>query len=390
MAEERDFERTEPASQRRRDDARTEGHVPRSREVETCLLLLAVAAGFWVLGGKLSQDLSLFLASQLTFQRAQAFDPEALLQHIVTDLSGVLFAFAPLAIWVVLVALASPLLIGGWLFTAKSVTPDFSRLDPVRGLGRIFSVQAAAELTKAAGKAIVVGSVALIIVWHQKDLLITLSLEPLKVAAAHVAEVLLTSFLAMVGALCVVAVLDAPFQLWHYGRSLRMSREEVRQETKEMEGDPQIKARIRAQQREVARRRMMSEVPHADVVVTNPQHFAVALRYAEGEMRAPRVVAKGVDELATRIREVAAENNVPLLESPPLARALYRHTALGDEIPEALYTAVAEVLAYVFQLRAYKHDGRPYPAAPTDLVVPPHLDPNNEAATRGLNPGSDS
>jgi flagellar biosynthetic protein FlhB len=135
---------------------------------------------------------------------------------------------------------------------------------------------------------------------------------------------------------------------------------------------------------------MMSEVPYADVVVTNPQHFAVALRYTEGEMGAPRVVAKGVDELAKRIRDVATENNVPLLESPPLARALYRHTALGDEIPEALYTAVAEVLAYVFQLRAYRRDGRPYPTAPTDLVVPPHLDPKNEATTRGLNPGSDS
>lgn len=390
MSKEKDFERTEPASQRRRDDARGEGHIPRSREVETCLLLLAVASGFWLLGGKLTQDLRLFLVSQLTFGRAQAFDPEVLLQHLATDLGGVLFAFAPLAIWVVVVALVSPLLIGGWLFTAKSIRPDLARLDPFRGLSRIFSVQAAAELAKATGKAIVVGSVALIIVWQQKELLLTLSLEPLGVGAAHVAEALLTGFLATVGALCVVAFVDAPFQLWHYARKLRMSREEVRQETKEMEGDPQIKARIRAQQREVARRRMMSEVPHADVVVTNPHHFAVALRYAEGEMRAPRVVAKGIDELAKRIREVAAENNVPLLESPPLARALYRHTGIGDEIPEALYTAVAEVLAYVFQLRAFKQDGRPYPAAPTGLAVPSHLDPKNEVPTEGLKPDSDS
>jgi flagellar biosynthetic protein FlhB len=168
--------------------------------------------------------------------------------------------------------------------------------------------------------------------------------------------------------------------MWRYAKKLKMTRQEVRQESKESDGDPQIKAKIRAQQREMARRRMMAEVPNADVVVTNPTHFAVALKYTEGKMGAPRVVAKGADEVAAKIREIAAKNNVPLLEAPPLARALYKHAELGDQIPEALYTAVAEVLAYVFQLRAYGRHGGVRPQMPGDLAVPPQLDPLNPAA----------
>jgi len=379
LSEENDLERTEPASQHRREEARREGDVPRSKEVDTCLLLLSAAVGLWLLGGALARDLSLFLAAGLTFDRVHAFEPEILLNRLAADLGGVLLAFAPLAVLLVVVALVSPLLIGGWIFSTKQIKPDLSRLSPFRGLGNMLSVHAAAELAKAMGKAVIAGMVALMVVWHQKEALLTLSLEPLNLGSAHVGELLLKGFMATTGALCVIALVDVPFQLWHYARKLRMTREEMRQESKEMEGDPQIKARIRAQQREVARRRMMSEVPTADVVVTNPQHFAVALRYADGELGAPRVVAKGIDEVAKRIREVATEHNVPLLEAPPLARALYRHADLGDEIPEALYSAVAEVLAYVFQLRAYRQRGGAYPVAPTSLPIPPQLDPQSGA-----------
>jgi flagellar biosynthetic protein FlhB len=180
--------------------------------------------------------------------------------------------------------------------------------------------------------------------------------------------------------LAVIALIDAPYQMWHYANKLKMTREEVRQEHKEAEGDPHIKAKIRQLQREMARRRMMTEIPKADVVVTNPTHFAVALKYAEGKMRAPTVIAKGADDVAAKIREIAAENNVPLLEAPPLARALYKHTDLGDEIPASLYTAVAEVLAYVFQLRAFKKNGGMRPHEPDDIAVPPELDPLNPVA----------
>jgi flagellar biosynthesis protein FlhB len=388
MAEQNDFEKTEPASQRRLEDAREEGDVPRSREVETCLILLAAAGGLWFLGETLLGDLNRLLASGLTFDRTHAFESAVLLNQIAADIGGVLFAFAPLALLLVGAALVAPLLIGGWLFNTKSIKLDISRLSPLRGLRNMLSVRAGMELTKAVGKALLVGMIAVIVVWHQKEAALTLASEPLRVSAAHLGELLLRGFAATTAALSVIALADAPFQLWQYARKLRMTREEMRQETKETEGNPQLKARIRAQQREVARRRMMSEVPKADVVVTNPTHFAVALKYADGEMSAPKVVAKGVDQVAARIREIATENNVPLLAAPPLARALYRHTDIGDEIPEALYTAVAEVLAYVFQLRAYRRSGGTNPLAPNSLMVPPHLDPQKslsiEHADRGL------
>ena len=205
-------------------------------------------------------------------------------------------------------------------------------------------------------------------------------MEPLKSGTEHLGQLMLVSFLFIASGLVFIAAIDAPFQMWSYAKKLMMSRQDVKQESKETDGNPEIKAKIRQQQREIARRRMMSEVPTADVVVTNPTHYAVALKYSENGMRAPKVVAKGADEVAARIREIALENKVVLLEAPPLARALYRHTDLGDEIPEGLYIAVAEVLAYVFQLRTYSRHGGVRPTAPRDLDVPPQMDPLNPAA----------
>jgi len=176
----------------------------------------------------------------------------------------------------------------------------------------------------------------------------------------------------------VIAAIDAPYQMWQYANKLKMTRQEVIQESKEANGNPQIKAKIRQQQRAMARRRMMAEIPNADVVVTNPTHFAVALKYTEGGNGAPKVVAKGADEVAAKIREIAKEHNIPMLEAPPLARALFKHTDLGDEIPEALYGAVAEVLAYVYQLRTYRRDGGSRPEEPRELKVPEELDPKNK------------
>ena len=196
----------------------------------------------------------------------------------------------------------------------------------------------------------------------------------------HMAHLLLTGFIAITGGLIVIALIDAPYQLWQYNDKLKMTRQELRQESKESDGNPEIKGRIRNMQREMARRRMMANIPKADVVVTNPTHFAVALQYKSGSNGAPRVVAKGADEVAARIREIASENRVPLLEAPALARALHRHTELGDEIPQALYTAVAEVLAYVYQLRVYREQGGVMPDEPDELDVPPELDPQNPAA----------
>jgi flagellar biosynthetic protein FlhB len=185
-----------------------------------------------------------------------------------------------------------------------------------------------------------------------------------------------------VGSLGFIALVDAPYQMWHYANKMKMTRQEMIQESKESDGNPQMKAKVRQMQREMSKRRMMAAVPTADVVVTNPTHYAVALKYADGMGGAPQVVAKGSDEVAAKIREIARENKVALLEAPALARALHQHTEIGDEIPEALYSAVAEVLAYVFQLRAFNKAGGKYPDRPTKLAVPPELDPHNPASQK--------
>ncbi|HEY0847031.1 MAG TPA: flagellar biosynthesis protein FlhB [Noviherbaspirillum sp.] len=380
MAEDSDLEKTEPASPRRLEQAREEGDVPRSRELATCTVLLAAGLGFWISGETLVRRLGNVLASGFSFEREHAYDFNQLLMHLGVSLVDVVIGIAPLLGILMLVALASPLLIGGWLFTTKSLQPNFARMNPLSGLGNMFSVRALVELIKAIGKALLVGSIAWVVVSTQIDEMLTLSTEPLATGSAHLGHLLLTGFIAIVSGLVVIALIDAPYQMWHYANKLKMTREELRQESKESDGDPQVKARIRQMQREMARRRMMAEVPTADVVVTNPTHYAVALKYTDGKMRAPKVVAKGTDEVAAKIRELAAEHKVPMLEAPPLARALYRHTELGDEIPAALYTAVAEVLAYVFQLRAYGKNGGTRPVAPEKLDVPPELDPLNAPA----------
>jgi flagellar biosynthetic protein FlhB len=234
----------------------------------------------------------------------------------------------------------------------------------------------------------VVGVVAWIVVGREMNEVMSLASQPVEVGSGHLVDLLLTSFISIVGGLVLIAVIDAPYQMWHYSNKLKMTREEVRQEAKESDGNPEIKAKIRQTQREMARRRMMADVPTADVVVTNPTHYAVALKYSEGVMRAPKVVAKGADAIAARIRELATENKVLILESPVLARALFKHAEIGDEIPETLYTAVAEILAYVFQLRAFRAGSGMYPDLPGELDVPPQMDPLNPASQAAPKPGA--
>jgi len=378
MAEDSDLEKTEPASEKRLEQAREEGDVPRSRELSTCTILLAAGGALWAMGGTLVQQLNKNLITGLTLEREAAFDFNLLITKIGVNLLDVLLAFSPVVLVLLLVALGSPLLIGGWLFSAKALQPNFGRMNPISGLGNMISARAGVELLKAIVKTILVGSVAWVVIMGQKEAIFGLPLENLHAGMAHVGHMIAVCFMSIVAALVVIAAIDAPYQMWHYANKLKMTHQEVVQESKESNGNPQIKAKIRQQQREMARRRMMTEIPTADVIVTNPTHFAVALKYTEGGGGAPKVVAKGADEVAAKIRELGAEHNVPLLEAPPLARALYKHTELGDEIPEALYAAVAEVLAYVFQLRSYRERGGIRPEEPRELDVPAELDPNNQ------------
>jgi flagellar biosynthetic protein FlhB len=388
MAEDSDAERTEPASEKRLRQAREDGDIPRSREVATFTVLMTAGAGMWMLGGGLVNTLSSVLERGLSLDREQIYNPNVLVERILADVVRVLLACLPLAGAVMLMMLAAPLLIGGWNFSAKAFTPNFGKLNPMRGLGNMVSTNALVELLKAVAKTLLVGAVGWFVVMSQKDAVIGLVVEPFGTAAPHLGSILAKAFLTMVGALGAIAILDGPYQMWHYADKLKMTRQEVIQESKESDGNPQIKGKIRQMQREMAQKRMMSNVPTADVVVTNPTHFAVALKYADGQRGAPRVVAKGTDEVAAKIREIAKENKVALLEAPALARALYKHTEIDDEIPEALYSAVAEVLAYVFQLRAYsKGTLDQYPDRPKKLPVPPEMDPFNPASQK---PGTDA
>ncbi len=375
MAEDSELEKTEPASAKRLEKAREDGDVPRSRELATVVVLLATGFSFWMLGQKFDDALRVNLSTGLSFDRQSAFDSAYLLNHIIASVFDILVAFAPLAAIILLVGAFSPALMGGWNFSATSLEPKFSRLNPLKGLGNMFSKNSLVELIKAIFKATLVGAVAYSVVSTDLEPLLSLSQLPLHEGIHQVNLLLIKGFLTIVAALVLIAALDVPYQLKHYADKLKMTREEVRQEAKESDGNPEVKARIRQQQREMARRRMMAEIPNADVVITNPTHYAVAIKYSGTSMGAPIVVAKGVDVLALKIREIAAEHQLPLLESPKLARALYAHTELNDEIPEALYTAVAEVLAYVFQLRSYKNGEGEYPELQHKVQVPDALDP---------------
>jgi flagellar biosynthetic protein FlhB len=377
VAEESDLERTEPASSRRLEQAREEGNVPQSRELMAFMVLAAGAGAFWVLGGWLSQRSSSLLRHGLSFSRETAFDTSLMTGWALSLTTEAFVLAAPVFLLAIAAAIATPFMIGGAVISPKAFQLDFNRLDPVKGLARMFSWQSIAELVKAILKALLIAGVLYWVVRHEQDRLFALLGQPIETALISFAQVLLYSFLALIAGLALIAAIDVPFQLWQYHDRLKMTNEELKREARESEGDPYLKARIRSQQREMARSRMMSEVPKADVVVTNPTHFAVALKYESGSMGAPVVVAKGMNLLAQRIRDLAGENQVPVLEAPPLARALYRHADVGDQIPAPLYTAVAEVMAWVYQLNQFAlaaGDILP-PVAPALIAVPEGMDP---------------
>lgn len=392
MAEDSDLEKTEPPSQRRLDQAREKGQVARSRELSTFAVLLAGGATLWFMGAAFVQHMVQSLQTGLTLNRELAFNSNLIVPRLYDLALDALLTFFPFLLAVLLAALFSPLLLNGWLFSVEALQPKFSKLNPISGISRLFSTHSLVELGKAVGKAILVGGVATAVIWHNKDAMLGLSMLSVDVAVPQMGHMLAATFMIVVASMVVIVAIDVPYQLWEHKKKLRMTKEELRQEAKETEGDPMVKGRIRSLQREASRRRMMSAIPTADVVVTNPTHYAVALKYQDsgidgsigvnekssGKRRrasAPVVVAKGSHLLALRIREIAEEHHVPVLEAPPLARALHKHTELGDTIPEALYTAVAEVLAYVYNLRRYEKLGGAYPKLPDELPVPSALDP---------------
>lgn len=380
MAEESDLEKTESASPRRLEKAREDGDVARSRELVTLVILGAGISGLWLTSGSLGTTFGGALQHGLQFDRKSAFDASHMLTQTGSMVQEALLAIAPFFGMMMLAALVGPIILGGWLFSTKAIAPKFSKLNPLAGIGRMFSTQSLAELTKALAKSLLVGVVAWWVISGHVGDMVALMGEPAHRALPHAIRMVVVDCAVIAATLVIVAMIDVPYQLWSHAKKLRMSREDLRQEHKESEGDPHVKANIRRMQQQVAKRRMMAEVPKADIVVTNPSHFAVALKYRDGDMRAPRVVAKGSDLVAQRIRELAKEHNVAVLEAPPLTRALFKHTRLGDEIPAGLYTAVAEVLAWVYQLKRWKDEGGEAPRTPSDLPVPSELQYNVSAA----------
>ena len=374
MAEESDLEKTEEPTGRRIEQAREQGQVPHSRELGTFLVLMVAASAFWMMGGWFMQR------SMATVQKAFIIDPKfvrdpaQMLPRLADVASDAMLTFSPLLFLLFVAALLPPFFLNAWVFAPNTLVPDLNRLNPLSGLGRMFSWNGLMELGKAVLKAVLVGGVAVLLVWRERDEIFGLLAQSLEVALSHAGDLVTFSFLILVATLVLVVAADVPFQLWQYFDKLKMSKEEVKQEMKEMMGDPQVKGRIRSLQMQAARKRMMAAVPQADVIVTNPTHYAVALSYKSG-MAAPKVVAKGMGEIAQKIKAKGAEHAVPLLEAPPLARALYKHADIDKEIPSALYNAVAEVLAYVYQLAHWRSAGGAYPRPPSDFSVPAELVP---------------
>ncbi len=372
MAEEQSQERTEAATPKKREDARKKGQVPRSRELSTSALLLLSASLLYGFGSQIGATATDFLRAGLQLSPAAMLDHRDLLRQLVQMAGLALRDVLPLWLGLVLAVMLASVTLGGWNFSAKAIAPDFSHLDPIQGIQRVFSRRGLLELVKALLKTLVVGGIGVTLIWAQRGALLGLIQTSPKGAILSLLSMSALLFLVMAVGTLLIVLFDVPFQLWSFNEKLKMSRQDIRDEMKEMDGNPQIKAKVRAMQREMARRRMMAAIPRASVVVTNPTHYAVALRYEASEDRAPVVLAKGAGKVALRIRELAREHDVPLVEAPPLARALYHHVELEQEIPALLYRAVAEVLAYLHQLRL----ARPgqLPELPEAWSVPEELD----------------
>ena len=372
MAEnDNDQERSEQPTSKRLEEARKEGRVPRSMDLNTAAVLLVAGGALRMFGAATGTALTGVMRSALTLSTDQSLDAQLAVPTASADVLHAFLACAPIFGLTVVAALAAPLALGGWNLSFEALAPDFTRLNPIEGFKRLVSLRGAVELGKAFAKFLVVAGVALLVLRDEASKFLALGGEPLTTAIAQAADLVADALLLMSAPLGLIAAIDVPWQLFQHHKQLRMSRQEIREEMKESEGSPENRSRVRRAQRELLKRRMAHEVPKADVIVTNPTHFAVALRYEESRMRAPRVVAKGADLIAARIREIATEHSVPVFEAPPLARALHHNVEIGAEIPAALYAAVAQVLTYIYRLKAARVSGGLPPE-------PPVIDPSIE------------
>lgn len=358
-------ERTEQPSAKKLEDARREGQVPRSRELSTMLVTLATATVLYAMGSEMARGFMHLLRFGLSPDFLNTRDPDRLPGLFHNFLVEALWLTWPLLAVSFLAALVAAVMLGGMTF---SLSFKLEKLNPLTGIGRLFSMQSAVELFKSVLKVVFIGGVAWVLLRGLSDDILGLSLQTPEEAVENSAGMLTWFFLVVSLPLVLVAMIDVPWQLWSHHKQLRMTRQEVMDEHKESEGRPEVKGRIREMQQAASRRRMMEKVPKADVIITNPTHYAVALRYDESKGGAPVVVAKGIDEVAARIRAIGGEHQVPLVASPRLARAVYASCDLDAEIPAGLYLAVAQILTYVYQLKQWEAMGGDIPAEPEPVV----------------------
>ncbi len=376
MAESSDGqEKTELPTEKRIKESREKGQVARSKELGTFAILIAAGSSFLILGDSLIEGLLVLIHEGLTPSRELIFDTEALPAHMLAMIMETLLVLAPFFGVLIVAAIISGTVMSGWNFSTKAFSFKFDKLDPIKGIGRVFGWKGLVEMLKSLAKFLLVAIVAIVLLRGQANEIIGLGGEALPQALSHMSSILRWDFLIVSAALLLVVAVDIPFQLWDHQRQLKMTKQEIKEEGKQTEGSPEVKGRQRRLQMEMAQQRMMEAVPEADVVITNPTHFAVALKYDSVKMAAPQLVAKGSDLIASQIRAIAKEHDVPIVTAPPLARAIFYSTTLEQAIPEGLYRAVAQVLAYIFQLKQADGYQRPSPSASLldDLSIPDDL-----------------
>ena len=367
-------ERTEEPTSKRLEQAREKGQVARSKELGTAAVLLAASVGFAITGPAIATSLYNMMKQIFTMERAQIFDTNSMYRVwgvVGNELAWSLLSFIAL---LALVSFLGNIVLGGMSFSVKAFMPKGSKMNPMNGFKRMFGTQALVELTKGIAKFSVVAVAAYLLLDIYFYDILTLSSDHLPGNVYHALDLLVWMFIVLCSSMLLIVVIDVPFQIWNHNKQLKMTKQEIKDEYKDSEGQPEIKGRVRQMQREIAQRRMMAEVPNADVIVVNPEHYAVAVKYDVSRSSAPFLIAKGVDDVAFKIREIAREHDVAIVSAPPLARAIYHTTKVDQQVPEGLFTAVAQVLAYVFQLKQYqKGKGRRPTPVPLKQPIPDDL-----------------
>ncbi|PYD92464.1 flagellar biosynthesis protein FlhB [Pseudomonas syringae pv. pisi] len=366
-------DKTEDPTEKKVKDSRADGQIARSKELTTLVVMLMGAGGLLMFGSDIALMMSELMRDNFTISRETLMDQSYMGKALLSSGMHALVVVLPFLIAMLVAALVGPIMLGGWLFATKSLMPKFSRMNPAAGLKRMFSPHALVELLKSFGKFLITLAVALVVLNNERKDLVAIAHEPLEQAMIHSLVVVGWSSFWMACGLIFIAAADVPFVLYEAHKKLLMTKQEVRDEHKNSEGSPEVKQRIRQLQREMSQRRMMASVHEADVIITNPTHFAVALKYDPEQGGAPMLLAKGTDLVALKIREIGAHNEILILESAALARSIYYSTELDQEIPAGLYLAVAQVLAYVYQIRQFRAGQGKRPDPLGDIKIPPDL-----------------